>query len=260
MSEPSPVPPDLRDRVAVVTGAAHGIGRAIANALTMAGAKVLAVDKDREGLRSADPGWIAVDADMARMDTDVLANELLAAHGPIELIVNNVGITTPHSFLRLDAENFDLVMRTNLRGPWFFTKRLVQALIDARRLGSIVFISSLHDTYLRLNPHYSASKAAVAMLTKELAHELGPHGIRVNAISPGWIETEANPVGEAGRLHTHALIPLGRVGTPEDVARVAIAVLSDAWAGYVTGVNVAVDGGLSLHDWLMDMQRGGGTE
>ena len=145
-------------------------------------------------------------------------------------------------------------MRTNLRGPWFFTKRLVQALIDAGRPGSILFISSLHDTHLRLNPHYSASKAAVAMLTKELAHELGPHGIRVNAVSPGWIETEANPVGEADRNHADALIPLGRVGAPEDVARVAIALLSDAWAGYVTGVNVAVDGGLSLHDWLMDRQ------
>lgn len=134
-----------------------------------------------------------------------------------------------------------------------FTKRLVEALIAEHRGGSVLFVSSLHDTFVRLYPAYSMGKASVAMLTKEMAYELAPYGIRVNAISPGWVET-AKP-GERCIPEQHAvqLIPAGRFGEPDDIARMAIVLLSDAWSAYVTGVNLIVDGGLALHNWLMDV-------
>lgn len=251
MSDSFRPPQDLADRLAVVTGAARGIGRAIASGLSAAGARVIAVDRDAKALQSGRTDWIAVEADMARHG-EAVAEEIVRAHGPIELIVNNVGITTPHHFLSLKPEDLDLVFNTNLRGPWLFTRILAQALVDSGRHGSILFISSLHDTFLRLNPHYSASKAGIAMLTKELAYELGPNGVRVNSVSPGWINATNRPLTPTDRQRENTHVPLGRVGTPEDIARIAVILLSDASAAYVTGVNLRVDGGLSLHDWLMD--------
>jgi NAD(P)-dependent dehydrogenase (short-subunit alcohol dehydrogenase family) len=244
---------DFAGRQALVTGAARGIGLAISNQLRGLGADVIAIDNDEGALRGAFPRGECrpLLADLATADTVALADRVLADHGAIPLIVNNVGITTPNDFLDLDAPDFDLVFRTNLRGPWFLTRQLARALVSAGIGGSILFISSVHDTHLRLNPHYSSSKAAVAMLVKELAYELAPHKIRVNAISPGWIKThETDPAQERARAHQ---IPAGRPGTPDDIARMAAVLLSDELAGYVTGANLKVDGGLSLHSWLMDL-------
>jgi glucose 1-dehydrogenase len=259
---PTPLllPGDLQGRRAVVTGAARGIGEAIATWLIMAGAEVTVIDKDEDALKQAfvgtgcQPLW----ADLSHDDVTTLAGELVR-NGPLELIVNNVGITTPQKFLDLEKAEFDEVMRTNLGGPWFFTKRLVEAFIRAeahggarRRRGSILFVSSLHDTFVAGEAHYSASKAAVAMLTKELATQLAAYRIRVNAISPGWIRTAADvttptQVRKYERLRPR--IPLETAGVPADVARLAIFLLSDAWSGYITGQNIAVDGGLALFNW-----------
>ncbi len=249
-----PLPEDLRGRRAVVTGAASGIGRGIAARLVRCGALVVAVDSDEGALRATASalGCDAVVGDLSRLDTATLAEELGASYGPIELIVNNVGISTAHGFLDLQEADFDRVLHTNLRGPWFFTRRLVERLIAEGRPGSIVFISSLHDAILRLQPHYSATKAAVAMLTKELAYEVGRHGIRVNAVSPGSIRSATNPQPNVADPAISRLIPAGRSGDPDDVAKVVAVLLSDAWSGYVTGANVPVDGGLALHSWLMD--------
>jgi NAD(P)-dependent dehydrogenase (short-subunit alcohol dehydrogenase family) len=243
VNTPPPHPSDLATRPAVVTGAAHGIGRAITEALAGAGARVVAIDKDRELLAElcADGQCAPVLGDMASDDVAGLAEKAIRAAGPIELIVNNVGTQTDHGFLELSEEDFDLILRTNLRGPWFFTKRLVEELISSGRPGRILFVSSLHDTYVFGKPHYSASKAAVAMLTKELAYALGSHGIRVNAISPGGIRTH----GDLDDL-SHPSLPLGRVGVPEDIARMAVVLLSDECSEYVTGANVRVDGGAQL--------------
>jgi NAD(P)-dependent dehydrogenase (short-subunit alcohol dehydrogenase family) len=238
----------LRGRRAVVTGAAGGIGRAIAGALAAAGAELILVDSDAAALErsGAELGCATVLADLAA-EQGALAERLLRDHGTVELIVNNVGITTPARFRELTPADFDLVMATNLRGPLFFTRRLVDALGDAGRGGSILFISSLHSSRIRHRPHYSASKAAVAMLVRELAHELGPLGIRVNALSPGWIDTRP---GQPAPAAAGELVPLRRVGRPEDVATVAVALLDDAVTGYVTGADVPVDGGLALYSWL----------
>ncbi len=258
LSRPLPIP-DLAGRRAVITGAANGIGHAIASLLLEIGAEVIAVDKDKHELDGAFdrfPRCRLVVGDLAT-EMAAIADGILR-EGPVELIVNNVGISTDHGFHEIEEDAFDLVMETNLRGPWFFTKRLVDALLQSRKpegrpRASILFVSSLHDTFVAKRPHYSVSKAGVAMLVRELAHELGPHGIRVNAISPGWIRTDDDQGSDEQRekeAWTRPHIPLGRPGEPDDVARVALFLLSDVWAGYVTGANLPVDGGLSLFSWM----------
>jgi NAD(P)-dependent dehydrogenase (short-subunit alcohol dehydrogenase family) len=252
---------DLRGRRAVVTGAARGIGEAIAKCLITAGADVTVIDRDsrvKDVFRTE--SCQVMEADLGGDDVVALADEL-TRYEPVELLVNNVGITTPHRFLQLGAPELDLVLGTNLRGPWLFTDRLVKALIEDQarlldrppRRGSILFISSLHDQFVARQPHYSVSKAGVAMLVRAMAKELGPHRIRVNALSPGWIRT-AEDTGTPEQVAKYARlqprIPAGQAGEPADVARVALFLLSDAWSGYVTGQNLAVDGGLSLHNWL----------
>jgi len=253
-ADPGPLPADIKGRRAVVTGAGRGIGLAIAHRLIMAEARVVAVDHDKEALERAfngAPGCHWVTEDLARPDVATLAEEILE-DGPVELIVNNLGISTEHGFLDLQEPEFDLVLQTNLRGPLFFTRRLARELIQRDLRGAILFISSLHDTFVAQRPHYSASKAGVAMLCRELAHELGSRGIRVNAISPGWIRTAPDvntPEQRAKYELTQPRIPLRRPGEPEDVAKLALVLLSDAWSGYVTGANIPVDGGLSLFSW-----------
>lgn len=243
-------------RNAVVTGAARGIGAGIAQRLTQLGARVVAVDRDELALAQAfadEPGVIAWTADLATGGAGDLAGAIAARHGPIDLIVNNVGIDTPGSYLEIDEPDFDHVFATNLRGPWFFTRRLVAELIELRGRGAVLFVSSLHDHVVRTRPHYSASKAAVAMLVRELAHELGPHGIRVNAISPGVIHSGSVPGPDADDdRRVRRVVPLGRIGEPADVASMAAVLLSDEWSGYVTGANVPVDGGLGLYTWSAD--------
>jgi NAD(P)-dependent dehydrogenase (short-subunit alcohol dehydrogenase family) len=253
---------DLRGRRAVVTGAARGIGQVIAEWLIAAGAEVSVVDRDGGRLKEVfrTESCQVLEGDLNGGDVVELADEL-TRNGPVELLVNNVGITTPHRFLEIGAHELDQVLGTNLRGPWLFTDRLVKALIaggDARpgrsaRRGSILFVSSLHDRFVAREAHYSVSKAGVAMLMQAMAKELGRYGIRVNAISPGWIRTAGDPttpeqVAKQDRLLPR--IPAGEPGVPADVARVALFLLSDTWSGYVTGQNIAVDGGLSLHNWL----------
>jgi NAD(P)-dependent dehydrogenase (short-subunit alcohol dehydrogenase family) len=253
---------DLRDRRAVVTGAARGIGEAIAKWLIMAGADVTVIDRDprvKDVFRTE--SCQVMEADLYHEDVAALADEL-TSHRPVELLVNNVGITTQHRFGQIGAAELDLVLGTNLTGPWLFTDRLVKALVEDRARGpgrsprprgSILFISSLHDRFVARETHYSVSKAGVSMLVQAMAKELGKHQIRVNAISPGWIRTAEDTttpeqVAKYDRLRPR--IPLGQAGVPADVARVALFLLSDAWSGYVTGQNIAVDGGLSLHNWL----------
>jgi 3-oxoacyl-[acyl-carrier protein] reductase len=251
-----PLPADLAGRRAIVTGAASGIGLAIASRLACAGARVIAVDKDKERLTDAfaearfgELEVATVHADLSDPQITLLADELLTG-GPIELIVNNVGICTGRGFFATTDEDVRLVFETNLFGPWFFTKRLVERLMAERQPGSLLFVSSLHDHFPVRRPQYSTSKAAVAMLVRELALELARYRIRVNALSPGWIRTATQIEAELqSPSRDPSFVPMGRAGQPDDVARQAVVLLSDAWSSYVTGVNLPVDGGLGLHTW-----------
>jgi 3-oxoacyl-[acyl-carrier protein] reductase len=258
-----PLPADLAGRRAIVTGAASGIGHAIAYWLGRAGAHVIAIDNDKERLTEAFRhqrfGQLEVEtvhADLSRQGIVLRADELLAG-GPIELIVNNVGICTGRGYFATTDEDVRHVFDTNLFGPWFFTKRLVERLIEAGRRGSILFVSSLHDHVPVRRPQYSTSKAAVAMLVRELALELARYRIRVNALSPGWISTAAQTTAEPqGPARDASFVPMGRAGRPDDVAKQAVVLLSDAWSPYVTGANLPVDGGLGLHTWAGHPQGG----
>jgi glucose 1-dehydrogenase len=254
-SEPQPVG-DLDGRTAVVTGGASGIGLAIVRRLARAGSKVVVIDVDQKRLHQAERklgqdglSFLRVEADLSSPDARRLADELVTAHGSIPLIVNNVGVCTGTGYFETDEDDFDRVFATNLRGPWFFTRRLTEELVRRRESGSVVFISSLHDHFVVYRPQYGASKAAVSQLVRELAALLAPHGIRVNAISPGRIDTKRSLGREGKRLTADEAIPLGHGGTPDDVAKMAEFLLSEACSGYITGANIPVDGGLSLHTW-----------
>ena len=260
---PLDLPKDLAGRRAVVTGAARGIGQAIAEWLIQAGADVIAVDKDEKGLKQSlkDTGCQIYKGDLAGEGIDALAEDILR-NGPVELIVNNVGVTIPKKFVDTEPDELDHVWRSNVRGPWLLTRALVKALLEARaseqrrpgRRGSILFISSLHARYPTEEAPYAATKAAVTALSRSLAKQLAPD-IRVNTISPGAIRTAPNPRSSEQRRKYSRLrgrIPLGQAGVPADVARAAIILLSDAWSGYTTGQNIDVDGGLSMHNWRDD--------
>ena len=256
-----PLPSDLAGRRAVVTGAASGIGLAIAYRLARAGARVIAIDRDKDRLdemshdaRFAGLHCTPVYGDLSSPDIRPLADELLD-DGLIELIVNNVGICSGDSFFGSSEESVRHVFDTNLFGPWHLTKRLVERLKEDGQPGSIVFVSSLHDHVPVRRPQYSTSKAAVAMLVRELALELARYRIRVNAVSPGWIRTDTRTEAELRDSPRGAsFVPMDRAGQPDDVAKPAVVLLSDAWSGYVTGVNLPVDGGLALHTWREDPQ------
>jgi glucose 1-dehydrogenase len=242
-------------RRAVITGAGHGIGEAIARRLLAAGAHVVAIDSDGDRLaRAFRPQECRTITATIGVDDPVLLAENVLSDGTVEIVVNNVAGWTGRRFLTEDPALFAKSLAVNLEAPLFFTKRLVEEIIDAGRPGAVLFISSLHDTFVRLFPAYSIGKAGVAMMTRELAYELAPHRIRVNAISPGWIETAKPGEPRIPEQQATALIPAGRFGDPDEVARMAAVLLDDSISTYVTGVNLPVDGGLSLHNWLMDMR------
>lgn len=253
---PFPKPPDLAGRKAVVTGAAHGIGKEIVEALLSAGVEVVAIDSNYDelirvfGKRTRNELY-----DFRSDDAERFAERLTDKHGPVELIVNNVGISTPGSVLSVSAEDFRKVQSANFASPWFFTRGLLRALGANGLRGSVLFISSLHDRIVSGRPHYSTAKAAVTMLSRELAVEIASKGIRVNTISPGSIWTSAEPVPDALSVRAEAVIPFGHLGSPQNVASLALFLLSDEWAGYITGANIPVDGGLQLYSWATDMTR-----
>ena len=251
----------LEGKVAIVTGAGAGIGRAIALRLAQEGSHIVVVDRNRSSAqetssmveRTGHRALVCV-ADVARGDqVQSAVDATLEEFGRIDVLVNNAGVVTFTPFLDLPEAEWDLVIDTNLKGPFLFSQAVARAMIPAGRPGSIVNIGSAEGEVVvasgvHCQPHYNASKGGVKMLTKALAFELAPYNIRVNGVSPGPIET-----GFAGGLHEVSeaqekmlrRLLIKRRGRPVEVASVVAFLASDE-SSYMTGAMVAVDGG-----WLV---------
>lgn len=233
--------------VALVTGGAGGIGAAVARRLGAAGTRVVVADLDAPAPDAADR-FIAVDvADEGSVARCFDAVE--EAFGPVDVLVNNAGLAhgpeVERHFLHTDPGTWDRVVSVNLRGAYLCTARFVQTLVERGLPGCVVNVTTAGARRAHRNRvAYDASKGGLEAATRALALDLAPYGIRVNAVAPGAIDVPGRtPVGSESDGGPERVVPLGRLGDPEDVAA-AVAFLASDDAAYVTGASLAVDGGL----------------
>jgi NAD(P)-dependent dehydrogenase (short-subunit alcohol dehydrogenase family) len=244
---------DLTNKVAIVTGGASGIGRAIARQYAALGAKIVVADIDEEAAKAVAaelPEAMAIVIDVAKADqVQALVDTAMARFGHIDILVNSAGVGSLSSILDMIEEEWDWVLDVNLKGTFLCTKAVAQKMIEAGRGGCIINLSSNNESIpLAGEAHYCASKGGVLMFTRAAALELAPYGIRVNALAPAAIETAMTEEVFAVPELRHAIlkqVPMGRFGQPEDVAKAAAFLASD-WSGWVTGHSLAIDGGLHL--------------
>lgn len=237
----------VENKVVLVTGGSRGIGRAVVEAFLAEGALVAAVSTRR-------PEWAANRTNLLWKSLDVkdsaaaadAVQEIVSEWGRLDVLVNNAGITRDTLFMRLTDEAWQEVLDVNLSGAFWFAREAGRVMMKARR-GSIISISSVVG--LRGNGgqvNYAASKAGLIGMTKSLARELGGRGVRVNAVAPGFIETDMTAgLNEKIRKGLREEIPLKKLGQPEDVAALVQFLASDKGA-YITGQVLSVDGGLGM--------------
>ena len=245
----------LKDQVAIVTGGSRGIGRAIAKAFAAEGAKVAliyrgsqaAADATVQEITLASGTAIALQCDVCNAEAAQQTVERVEKDwGRLDILVNNAGIIKDDLFVLLEPEAWNSVLQTNLGGAYNFCRAVAYTFMKQRR-GRIINISSVAAEYV--NPgqtNYAASKGAINAFTRALAVELASRGVTVNAIAPGFIETDMSEAvrNKAGDL-IKKMIPMRRLGQPEDIARVAV-FLAGPESSYLTGQVLTVDGGLSL--------------
>ncbi|MDD3716706.1 MAG: 3-oxoacyl-[acyl-carrier-protein] reductase [Candidatus Marinimicrobia bacterium] len=246
---------DLKGKVALVTGAAGGIGEAICTALARSGASVLIHYCHSEApakalsdkLRQEGHSCMLYQADIrSTQAAQAMADALIAEYGKIDILVNNAGITRDQLLMRMSEADFDEVIATNLKGSWNMIKAVSYAMSKAR-YGKIINISSVAG--IAGTPgqsNYAASKAGIIGLTKSVAREFARRNITCNAVAPGFIETKMSAVlPEAVREKYLEQIPLARYGKPEEVAALVLYLASDE-ANYITGQVLQIDGGLAM--------------
>jgi len=244
----------LKDKIAIVTGGAHGIGHAIARRYVAEGARVTIADVDVEaGAATAralgQAQFVHTDVGDAQAAEHVVA-ETCRAYGGLDILVNNAGIIHGADFLTLAEADFDRVLRVNLKGAFLVgqaaARRMVAQVAARKPAGSIINMSSINAAVAIANQTpYCVSKGGIDQLTKVMALALAPHGIRVNAIGPGSIMTDILKAVAADRDATHRILartPLGRIGEPDEIASIAV-FLASPDASYITGETIYADGG-----------------
>ena len=246
----------LEDRVAIVTGASRGIGKGIAHRLAKEGARVVMSARGADALRTAadtiksETGNknvlpIASDAGV-KEDVETMYNQVLEQWGAVHILVNNAAWASPIAhILEMDFEHWNTVIRSNLTSVYLHCHRAANIMVDQGIRGSIVNISSFAAARAhRYMAAYDATKGGMEAMTRTMALDLGPFGIRLNVVGPGAIHTEEyEPAGEEAKRRRGQTVPLGRVGYPEDIAG-AVAFLASDDASYITGQTLYVDGGM----------------
>ncbi len=246
---------ELTGKIALVTGASRGIGRAIALELAAQGATVIvnfqrnaeAAQEVVDAIIAGGGQAVAIQGDVSQeADANALVKAALDAYGKLDILVNNAGTTRDGLIMMMPADDFDTVIQTNLRSAWLMSKAAAKTMMR-KRTGTIINITSISGIMGNGGQsNYSASKAGLIGLTKSLARELSGRGIRVNAVAPGFVQTDLTstlPADIASRLIEN--IPLQRWGTVEDVAH-ATAFLASDKSSYITGHVLVIDGGLAM--------------
>src|SRR5256714_2422719 len=245
----------FEDQAAIVTGAGRGIGHAIALQFAAEGARVACVSRSEENAKRTADEINILRADAAKHYAVDVADhsavqevgaQILSDFTKIDILVNNAGVTRDGLAMRMSIEDWDTVINTNLRGAFNFTQAIVRAMIK-QRSGRIINITSVIGLIGNAGQaNYAASKAGLIGFTKSLARELASRNITVNAIAPGFITTDmTKSLSDEVKQNLQSKIPLGKTGTPEDIAN-AVAFLASAEASYITGQVLCVDGGIVM--------------